>query len=61
MTEAKKIKIQLKRSLIGCTPNQKKVIAALCLKKTNSVVEQYETPIIKGMLNKVSHLVEVIG
>ena len=61
MTEAKKIKIQLKRSLIGCSPAQRKVVAALGLKKTNSVVEQYETPIIKGMLNKVSHLVEVIG
>ena len=60
-TEKKKIKIQLKRSLIGCSPEQRKVVAALGLKKTNSVVEQYETPIIKGMLNKVSHLVEVIG
>ncbi len=59
-TETKKIKIQLKRSLIGCSPAQRKVVAALGLKKTNSIVEQNDTPIIKGMINKVSHLVEVI-
>ncbi len=59
-TETKKIKIQLKRSLIGCTPEQRKVAAALGLKKTHSVVEQNDTPVIKGMINKISHLVEVI-
>ena len=59
MTEAKKIKIQLKRSLIGCSPAQRKVVAALGLKKLNQVVEHHNSATIMGMANKISHLVEV--
>ena len=58
-TENKKINVKLVKSLIGATKTQIKVASALGLRKTNQVVEHYETPIIKGMINKIPHLLEV--
>ena len=60
MTKAKQIKIKLVRSLIGCSPAQRKVVAALGLKKKDQVVEHSDSAIIMGMVNKVSHLVSVV-
>jgi len=57
---ANQIKIKLKRSLIGSTDKQIKVVHSLGLKKINQVVEQYDTPVVMGMVNKVSHLVEIV-
>ena len=57
---ANQIKIKLKRSLIGSTEKQIKVVHSLGLKKINQVVEQYDTPVVMGMVNKVSHLVEIV-
>lgn len=57
---ANQIKIKLKKSLIGSTDKQIKVVNGLGLKKVNQVVEQYDTPTIMGMVNKVSHLVEIV-
>ena len=57
---ANQIKIKLKRSLIGSTEKQIKVVHSLGLKKVNQVVEQYDTPTVMGMVNKVSHLVEIV-
>ena len=56
---AKKIKIKLKKSLIGSTKKQISVAAALGLRKTNQVVELYDTPQILGMINAIPHLLEV--
>ena len=55
-----KVSIKLKKSLIGSTKDQIKVVKALGLKKTNDVVEHYNSATIMGMVNKVPHLVEVI-
>jgi len=57
--KAKKIRIQLVRSVIGRLPEQRRTIKALGLKKMNSSVEQEMTPVIMGMVNAVSHLVKV--
>ena len=54
-----KVSIKLTRSLIGSTKDQIKVVKALGLKKTNDVVEHYNSATIMGMVNKVSHLLEV--
>ncbi|ABO48782.1 LSU ribosomal protein L30P [Desulforamulus reducens MI-1] len=54
-----KLKITLVRSLIGRPEAQRKVVRALGLGKTNSMVEQNDSPIIRGMINKVAHLVKV--
>ena len=55
----KKIKIKLKKSLIGSTKKQISVAAALGLRKTNQEVELYDTPQILGMINAIPHLLEV--
>ena len=55
-----KLKITLTRSLIGRPEDQGATVRALGLKKTNSSVVQEDTPAIKGMINKVIHLVKVV-
>ncbi len=55
-----KVTIKLKKSLIGSTKDQIKVVTALGLRKTNQVVEHFASPTILGMVNKVPHLVEVV-
>ena len=55
----KQIKVKLVRSLIGCSEAQRKVAQALGLKKTNQVVEHNNSATIMGMVNKISHLLEV--
>ncbi len=55
----KKVRIRLVRSVIGQNPTQRKTVKALGLKKVNSVVEQNATPDILGMVNRISHLVQV--
>ncbi len=55
-----KIQIKLVRSLISSTEKQIRVVKGLGLNKTNQVVEHYSSPTIMGMVNKVSHLVEIV-
>lgn len=54
-----KIKITLVRSSIGRPKDQKATVRALGLRKMNSTVLQEDSPQIRGMVNKVSHLVKV--
>jgi large subunit ribosomal protein L30 len=54
-----KLKITLKKSTIGCKDDQIATVKALGLKKIRDVVEHEDTPQIRGMVNKVSHLVDV--
>ncbi|MFV0503255.1 MAG: 50S ribosomal protein L30 [Lachnospirales bacterium] len=56
---ANELKITLVKSTIGAKPKQKKVVQALGLRKTNSSVIQKDNPAIRGMVDKVSHLVKV--
>ncbi|NOX90494.1 MAG: 50S ribosomal protein L30 [Calditrichaeota bacterium] len=58
-TKEKKIKITQVRSVIGRPENQRLTIKALGLKRINHSVEHTATPQIKGMVNKVRHLVKV--
>ena len=57
---AKQIKIKLVKSLIGCSEAQRRVAQALGLKKTDQVVEHYNSATILGMVNKVPHLVQIV-
>ena len=59
-TKANTIKIKLVKSLIGTNPNQRAVARALGFTKKDQVVEHASTPTILGMVNKVSHLVEIV-
>lgn len=54
-----KLIITYTKSAIGYTVRQKRTIRALGLRKLNQVVEHDDTPALRGMLNKVSHLVTV--
>ena len=54
------IKIKLYRSPI-CTPEKhKRVIKGLGLRKVNQVVERPDSPVFRGMVNKVPHLLKVV-
>jgi len=53
------LKITLTRSLIGRPEDQRATVKALGLKKTNTFVMQDDTPVIRGMIRKVEHLVTV--
>ena len=59
-TKETKIQIKLVRSLIGCSETQRKVAQALGLKKKDQIVEHSESATIKGMINKIPHLVQII-
>ena len=52
-----KVKITLKRSLIGQGHKSRETIKSLCLKKINSSVERELDNSLEGMLNVVKHLV----
>ncbi len=54
-----KVKITQTKSTIGKTKRQKDTIVALGLGKINRTVEHNLTPSVKGMINKVNHLIEV--
>lgn len=54
-----KIKIKQVRSAINRPKNQKLVLKSLGLRKINHVIEHDDTPVIRGMINKVNHLIEV--
>ena len=52
------IKVKWIRSAIGFSSRQKKTIKALGFKKLQSVVEHQDTPQIRGMIERVRHLVD---
>ena len=54
------IKIKQIKSKIGYPVDQKRTLEALGLHKIAQVVEKEDTPVIRGMIRKVHHLVEVI-
>jgi large subunit ribosomal protein L30 len=56
---AKTLKITQVRSTIGCPADQGATVRALGLKRISHTVEQADTPVIRGMIFKVRHLVEV--
>ena len=53
------LKITLKKSAIGYSKRQKATVKALGLGKLNSFTIKSESPQIRGMVKKISHLVEV--
>ncbi|NLV76483.1 MAG: 50S ribosomal protein L30 [Tissierellia bacterium] len=55
-----KIKIKLVKSTIGKPEKHRKTIEALGLRKIGQVVEKEDTPQIRGMIDKVNYMVEVI-
>lgn len=57
--ETKKIKITLVKSAIARPGKHKVVLVGLGLRKLNHSVLREDTPQIRGMINKVFHLIKV--
>jgi len=54
---AEKLKITLVKSMVGRPEKHRKVLRGMGLTKMNKTVELLDTPQIRGMVDKVSHLV----
>ncbi|GGY00455.1 MULTISPECIES: 50S ribosomal protein L30 [Vogesella] len=61
MSDVKKIRVTLVKSLIGRIESHKACANGLGLKKINQVVEVIDTPANRGMINKISYLVKSEG
>jgi large subunit ribosomal protein L30 len=55
------LRITWRKSAIGYRQSQKDTIRKLGLRRLNQTVEQEDSPALRGMLQKVAHLVEVEG
>lgn len=55
----KKVKVTLVKSPIGALKNHKACLTGLGLRRIRHTVEVEDTPSVRGMINKVTHLVEV--
>jgi large subunit ribosomal protein L30 len=60
MANEKKIKIQWYRSAIAAPEKQKVIVRSLGLTKLNQVVERPDTPDIRGMVEKIPHLLRIV-
>lgn len=58
-SQEKFVRITLVKSPIGYSVRQKDTVRALGLRRMNQTVEHSDTPVIRGMIAKVSHLLEV--
>ncbi|HEY6291139.1 MAG TPA: 50S ribosomal protein L30 [Terriglobia bacterium] len=54
------VNIRWMRSAIAFNRKQKEVIRSLGLRRLHHVVERPDTPVIRGLIAKVAHLVEVV-
>ena len=60
MNKEKIIKIKLIKSGIGRIKNHKLCIKGLGIKKLNEVVSVSDTPSNRGMINKISDMLEIL-
>ncbi len=54
-----KLRVTWVRSTIKCPGKQKRTIQALGLRHLNQTVEHYDSPVMRGMIFHVKHLVRV--
>lgn len=60
MSTQQTVKIQLVRSPIGTQQSHRATVRGLGLRKLNSVSVLEDTPAVRGMINKVDYLVQVL-
>lgn len=58
-SKAKALRVKLIKSPIGYPERQKRTVRALGLRRLNQIVEHADAPEIRGMITRVSHLVQV--
>ncbi len=56
---SKQIKVKLIKSSIGYSRKQKEILRGIGIKKLHHTKVLSDTPSIRGIINKVSHLLEV--
>ena len=56
----KKIKVKLVKSVNSCKQRHRDTVRGLGLRRLNSVRELEDTPAVRGMVNKIAYLVQVI-
>ena len=54
------IKLQLVKSIIGTSARHRATVKGLGLRRVNSISILQDTPAVRGMVNKVSYLVNVL-
>jgi large subunit ribosomal protein L30 len=59
MSSERKLRVTWVKSSIGYSSRQKSTVRALGLRRLGDAVEHADTAAIRGMIEKVSHLVEV--
>ena len=59
MAKTKTLKVTLMRSTIGEKPKTRATVEGLGLRRIRQTIEQPDTPTLRGMIEKVKHLVEV--
>ena len=59
MAKQNTVKVTWVKSSIGYSQRQKNTVRALGLRRLGQTVEHQDTPVIRGMIEKVSHLVAV--
>ncbi len=55
-----KIKITLNRSFIGKCAKHKRILQSLGLRKLNQSVIHDDLPSVRGVIDKISHMVEIV-
>ncbi|MCK6425046.1 MAG: 50S ribosomal protein L30 [Burkholderiaceae bacterium] len=60
MSEQKTIKVKLVRSPIGTRADHRATVRGLGLRRLNSESVLVDTPEVRGMINKISYLVQVL-
>lgn len=57
----KTIKVKLVKSIAGCKQSHRDTVRGLGLRRMNHTVELEDTPSVRGMINKVFYLVQVVA
>ena len=60
MAKGKTLRVRQIRSLAGRPRNQREVVRSLGLRRIRHEVERIDSPAVRGMVNKVPHLVEIV-
>ena len=60
MTDKKTVTVKLVRSVAGTKHSHRATVRGLGLRKLNSQYTLEDTPAVRGMINKVAYLVQVI-
>ena len=58
--EGGKIRIQYYRSAIGFPKTQKEIVRSVGFTKLNQILERPDTAAMRGMVQKVPHLIRII-